>query len=388
MRVCVISLDFPPFRTSGLTIYAEHLVRQLAVRGHDVTVLAADRPAHASVDDIRMPDRVRVLRLPVGKTDWIGLGWQAGRYLRTARADFDVLHFCDVHFAYACPGAYVASAWQSFRQRLSSHHGRPYHTTRRNYLFRLAYYSAARRLLEARGLRRARHVVMPSLAAQAEFIQHCELDPAQTTLIYPGLDLERFRSLPDRSEARRRLGLPVDTAVVLYVGFSTPRKGVEYLAQAMSLLAPSTHLVMVGHWEPGYRERFTSALGAAQARTHILGYVPEHEILDCYAASDVLVLPSLLEGLGIPLVEAMAAGIPVVTTAGGAAAEVVGEAGLVVPAADSAALGASLAEILRDPARGAHLGHLGRQRARELFDPDRAAAQLESVYRQAREPES
>lgn len=384
MRVCLVTLDFLPFRSSGLTIYAENLARGLAARGHEITVVAAQRPAPASVDQIALPEAVQVARVPVGRADWIGLGWQAARYLARQSSRFDVVHFADVHFAYAYQRPYVATAWQSFRQRLTSAGGQPYHTSWRNYLFRRTYYTAARWLLELPSVRRARHIVMPSQATQAEFLRHYGADPARVTLIYPGLDLARFRALPEREAARARLGLPGDAPVALYVGFSTPRKGVEHLARAANTL-PALRLLMVGKWEAGYRERFEAALGAAQDRTTLAGYVPDAELPWYYAAADVLVLPSLLEGLGIPPIEAMAAGIPVVVTAGGAAAEAVGPAGLAVPPADSAALAEALTRVLADRGLAQRLGEAGRQRAFALFDLAAAAQCIEAIYRQVME---
>lgn len=381
MRVCLVTLDFPPFRSSGLTIYAENLARGLTARGHEIVVVAAQRPAPASVDQIALPEAVRVVRVPLGRADWIGLGWQAARYLAGQDSRFDVVHFADVHFAYAYHRPYVATAWQSFRQRLTSAGGQPYHTSWRNYLFRRTYYSGARWLMELPSVRRARHILMPSQATQAEFLQHYGADPTRVTLVYPGLDLDRFRALPDRRAARARLGLTGETPVVLYVGFSTPRKGVEHLAHALNAMPP-IQLLMVGKWEAGYRERFEAALGDARGRTILAGYVPEAELPWYYAAADVLVLPSLLEGLGIPPIEAMAAGIPVVTTAGGAAAEAVGPAGITVAPADSAALAAALTQVLGDHDLARRLGEAGRQRAFSLFDLAEATQRVEAIYRQ------
>lgn len=387
MRVCLVTLDFPPFRSSGLTIYVEHLVRGLAARGHKITVVAAQRPAATTVDQIALPDAVQVIRVPVGYADWIGLGWQTARYLVHHGSCFDVVHFADVHFAYAYRGPYVATAWQSFRQRLTSAGGQPYHSNWRNYLFRCTYYTVARWLLELPSVRHARHIVMPSQATRTEFLTHYGADPARVTLVYPGLDLKRFKTLPDRQAACAQLGLSGKTPVVLYVGFSTPRKGVEHLARAVNAL-PAVHLLMVGKWEAGYRERFEAALGDARDRTTIAGYVPEAELLWYYAAADVLVLPSLLEGLGIPPIEAMAAGIPVVITAGGAAAEVVGPAGLAVPPADSAALAEALTRVLTDRYLAQRLGESGRRRAFALFDLDAATQQIEAIYRQVMEADA
>lgn len=381
MRICLVTLDFPPFRSSGLTIYAENLARGLAERGHQITVIAADRPQSDRVEDVPMPSGVRVLRVPVSRLDWIGLGWQAAWYLRSYRADFDIVHFVDVHFAYAYRGPFIASAFQSFRQRLTSHHGQPYHAGWRNYLFRRVYYSVAWQAMERPSLQRAQHLLMSSQATQREFVRHYRVHPNRTTVVYPGIDMERFRSLPGRREARRQLGLPLDVPVLLYVGFSTPRKGLEYLAQALRAVSRSLYLVMVGQWERGYQRRFLEVLGDARSQVRLAGYVPDADKPTYFAAADIFVLPTLLEGFGIPLVEAMAAGLPIVTTSAGAAGEVVGDAGLVVPPGDSQAFASALERLLTEPALAERLSQIGPKRARECFDLHNMAAKVEEVYR-------
>lgn len=380
MRVCFVTLDYPPFRSSGLTIYAESVTLGLAARGHDVTVISSSRPDCQRVSGSEPPDEVEVARVPVGRTDWFGFGWRAAQYLRSRRADFDIVHFADVHFAYAYHDRFVASAFQSFRQRLTSHHGRPYHTNRRNYLFRFSYYSGARWILEVPAVRRAAHLIMASAATRQEFVEHYGVGPSRATLVYPGIDLRRFDTLPDQAQSRRQLGLPSDVPVLLYVGFSTPRKGVEYLAQALSLMQTRAYLVMVGKWEAHYQERFWNALGEARSQAHIAGYVPDSELPAYYAAADAFVFPTLLEGFGIPVVEAMAAGLPVVTTAGGAASEVMGKAGLEVPPGDASALSSALDRLLTSPELSDRLRQTGRVRARAMFDERRAAEALEGVY--------
>jgi len=381
MKVCLLTLDFPPFRSSGLTIYAEKVAQGLAARGHAVTVVASKRSEGNQIDEVQLPDTVSVVRVPIGRSNWLGFGWQAARYLRSHSDDFDVVHFADVHFAYAYRGSFIASAFQSFRQRLTSHHGRPYHTNRRNYLFRLIYYNMARWTMERPAVQRAGHIIMPSFTTQREFVEHYGVHPARTTLVYPGIDLHRFDTLPEQGEARRRLGLSADAPVLLYVGFSTPRKGVEYLAQALRVMQTPAHLVMVGKWEAHYQELFLDALGSMRPRAHIAGYVPDADLLTYFAAADAFVLPTLLEGFGIPLVEAMAAGLPVVTTTGGSASEIVGDAGLVVPVGDSVALASALDRVLTEKNLAHRLRQLGRHRARTLFDERRAAAEIEAVYR-------
>jgi glycosyltransferase involved in cell wall biosynthesis len=329
----------------------------------------------------RLLENVNVVRVPIGQADWIGFGWQAARYLRSHVADFDVVHFVDIHFAYAYWGPFIATGHQSFRQRLTSHHGRPYHTDWWDYFLRLMYYNGARWVMERRAAQRARHIIMVSATTQQEFIEHYGVDPTRTTLVYTGIDIDRFERLLTQGEARRRLGLPVDMQVLLYVGFSTPRKGVEYLAQALRVMRTPACLVMVGKWEARYRRRFEDTLGSVRPQVRIAGYVPDADLPLYFAAADAFVLPSLLEGFGIPLVEAMAAGLPVITTTGGAASEIVGDAGLVVPPGDSVALAFALDRVLTEPDLARRLRQAGRTRARTLFDERRFAADTEAVYR-------
>jgi glycosyltransferase involved in cell wall biosynthesis len=381
MRICLLTLDFPPFRSSGLTIYAETIARGLAARGHGVTVVASQRRERDQVGDARAPQDVRVVRLPVGSFDWVAFGWRAARFLHASAHEYDVVHFADVHFAYACKVPFIASAFQSFRQRRTSRRGQPYHVSWRDYLFRLAYYTVARWAMETPALRRARRIIMPSVATQREFVGHYGVDEARTSLIYPGIDTQRFGGArPDRSTARQQLGLPSDMAVLLYVGFSTPRKGLEYLAEAVGVMETPVQLVMVGKWEGGYQERFLRNLGIERSRVRITGYVPDDILLDYYAAVDAFVLPTLLEGFGFPLAEAMAAGVPVVTTTGGSAAEVVGECGLTVSPSDSGALASALDELLGDPELARRFGNAGRRRARALFDQGRFCEEIEKEY--------
>jgi glycosyltransferase involved in cell wall biosynthesis len=382
VRICLVTLDFVPFRSSGLAVYTESLAHGLVERGHEVTVLAAHRTKSEQVEATEELPSLTVVRVAVGRWDWVGLGWEAARYLNARRNEFDVIHFADVHFAYACRGSFVASAFQSFRQRLTSHGGHPYHTSRRNYVFRFIYYNVARYALEKPSLRRAQRVIMPSQATRAEFVDHYGLNPARTSLVYPGIDPGHFADLPDRAVARVQLGLKGDMPVLLYIGFSTPRKGVEYLAQAFQRMHTQAYLAMVGKWEDGYRARFCEQLGHAADRVLIAGYVPDADLPIYLGAADVFVLPTLLEGFGIPLAEAMAANLPIVTTSAGSAGEVAGDAGLVVPPADAGALAQALDRILNDRSLADSLRAAGRRRVEELFNVRRTVIETEAIYDQ------
>ena len=107
------------------------------------------------------------------------------------------------------------------------------------------------------------------------------------------------------------------------------------------------------------------------------------QLAGLYNTAEVAVCSSLFEGFGLPAAEAMASGLPLVSTRGGALAEVVGGAGVLVPIADPVALAEGMTALLADPARREALGRAARERVLECFQWDRAAADVEAVYRLA-----
>ena len=379
MRICLVSLDYAPFRASGLAIYAEDLARGLRERGHDLTVIAALRPGTAPIADA---GGVAVRRVPIGPSDWIGYSARAARAVTQLHAarPFDVVHFADVHFAYAYHAPFVASLWQSFRQRLRADGGRPYASSRRNYIVRLIYYNVARLRMARRSLARARRLIAACESTRQEFVAFYGVDQQRISYAPQGTDLGALRPVAS-SELRRRLGLE-GRQVVLFVGFATARKGLEYMARALRALPNDVAWVIVGRWEPGYRERVFAELGDAAPRVIEAGPIADQERAAYYSLADVYVSPSLLEGLGLTPIEAQACGTPAIVTDASSGREEVGDAGLVVPARDSTALAAAIRALLDDPARRAALGALGRERVLRLFTYQRMAEATLAAYAQ------
>ncbi len=377
LRICLVSLDYKPFRSSGLTIYAEDLARGLTELGHQLTVLAAQRPGLPSQQQI---DEVEVRRVPVDRSDWIGYSWRAAQLLHRLRSEnaFQVVHFLDVHFAYAYRGRFVASLWQSFRQRLTARTGGPYHTGMVDWIRRQVYYRLARRFMEYPSLSRAGHLIASCRSTREEFIAHYNVSPARIDLAVQGIDTDRLQPVP-ADDLRLRLGLE-GCRVLLFVGFITPRKGLEYLLQAMYSLPADVHLVIVGRWEPAYRRYCDKWLAALQSRIHEAGFVPDEQKADYYSLADVYVSPSLLEGLGITPIEAMACGTAAIVTSATSGPEEVGAAGLVVPPCDPQALAAGASRLLRDSDLRRKLGQRGREWALQQFSYRRMASLTQQAY--------
>jgi glycosyltransferase involved in cell wall biosynthesis len=382
MHLCLVSLDVAPVRTSGLAVYAERVAAYLLDGGHDVTMIAARRPGTLPREE---RNGMHIVRVPVDASDWIGYSWRAARHVHALhrRAPFDVVHFLDVHFAWAYRGPYVASLHQSFRQRLTARGGQTYGSSWRNRLFRRTYYTAARWCCEVPALRRARALVAVSQATRAEFAQHYRVPQQEMTVIPEPVDTTVFAPR-DTGDLRRELGL-TERRVLVYIGFSTPRKGLEYLAATLADLPDDVRLIIIGQWEAGYRERVRAAAGAAWAKVIETGVLPDEAVPAYLALADLLVLPSLLEGFGIPALEALACGTPVVATTAGALPEVVGPCGILVPPGDASALRAAIVRLLHDEPLRQHLGACGRQRATTDFSIERAYQDMLHVYENLQE---
>jgi glycosyltransferase involved in cell wall biosynthesis len=189
---------------------------------------------------------------------------------------------------------------------------------------------------------------------------------------------------PELLEAvRRKYNLP--DRFVLYVGLVEPRKNLPGLFQAYNSALEggvTERLVVVGRFGWRYRQVFEEieALGL-QGQVQFTGYVPQVDLPIVYNLASLFVYPTYYEGFGLPALEAMACGIPVITSNVASLPEIVGEAGILVPPGDRQALAQAIREVLSDPDRQRRLGTLGRQQASH-FTWERTARQTLQVYRQ------
>jgi glycosyltransferase involved in cell wall biosynthesis len=183
---------------------------------------------------------------------------------------------------------------------------------------------------------------------------------------------------------RARLGL-TGRRYLLHTGGHDRVKNLAKLLEAFAPLAraaPDLDLVITGEHtaDTGRVIRGASAVGLL-SRVRLPGWVPRDDLIALYRGASVVVYPSLAEGFGIPLMEAMVCGAPVVAAAAGALPEVAGDACLLVAPHDAQAMGAAVAGILGDPALRDQLSRLGRERS-ALFSWRETARLTLQVYRE------
>ena len=209
------------------------------------------------------------------------------------------------------------------------------------------------------------------------------LDPARVRVVHNGVDVARLRQHRPRAEVRRELGLPEGVPVVgLVARLDHWGKGHREFLTALATLKehyPVEALIIGGGRREAEMRQLAGEMGLA-GRVHFLGQRPD--IPDLLSALDLSVLPSHSEGVSLALLEAMAAGLPVIATAVGGLPEVVtdGVNGLLIPPQDPEALAQALARLLEDPALAKELGENARQHVEAHFSLERLGREINEIY--------
>lgn len=225
--------------------------------------------------------------------------------------------------------------------------------------------------------RHARLVLVPSAATAAE-CRAAGFDPDRLRVVPWGVDIHPVTD-DDVVAARRRHGL--DRPYVLFVGTIEPRKNLAGVIGAVAALAGrDLDLVVVGPdgWNEDLDARL-QALDGSGIGVRRLGFLAPDRLPALYAGAAAFCFPSLREGFGMPVLDALAHGAPVVTSAGTATAEVAGDAALLVDPTDHGAIGAALARILDDEGLADDLRARGRARA-ATYTWDRTAELTAAAY--------
>jgi glycosyltransferase involved in cell wall biosynthesis len=205
-------------------------------------------------------------------------------------------------------------------------------------------------------------------------------------VVYNGIDTQIYSRNEEASPNR---------AGLIMVGNTDDRKkGVLYLLQALQLLREdgikltivddaerhSSYIEDVGPL-PSYGFKLVRKLNL-DGMVHFTGRLTQEELVRCYSAAKIAVVPSLYEGFGLPAAEAMACGTPVIATTGGALPEVVGNAGILVPPGSADVLAVAIKQLLNDEEIQRRMSEAGRKRVEEKFNWEQAARRTLEVYQE------
>ncbi|MBI3361411.1 MAG: glycosyltransferase family 4 protein [Chloroflexi bacterium] len=354
------------YRSAGIHHYLHNLLQHLPAAAPDmqltIFVGEGDAPAGANVT-------VRRSRWPTGQPP-VRIAWeQIALPWALAGERIDLLH----SLAFVSPLIQTCPTVVTVYDLSFVNRPQNFRAFNRAYL----------RGLTGLSCRRARRVIAISHSTKRDLIAGYGLPEDRVTVVYPGAEPE-FRRLPKKSVEtfRAAQGLPED--FVLYLGTLEPRKNVDVLVRAFASVKPrGVKLVLAG--APGWHvEEISRAIEEAGVSDDVIlpGYVSAEEKPLWYNAAQIFVYPSEYEGFGLPVLEALACGRPVITTNASSLPEVAGDAAWLVPPRNTQALAGALNDLLAEPARQTDLAARGPAQAGKFSWPA-AAERTAAVYRRA-----
>ena len=401
LRIGLLSYRSNP-HCGGQGVYLRHLSRALRDIGHRVEVISGPPdpqldpgiPVHRldsldlydPADPFRVP-RSHELRDPANFYEWLNVstmgfpepflfGAKAFYFLKSQARRFDVLHdnqslsygvwalsrriptLVTIHHPITRDRAIAVQAENRFLKKLKQ----------------LRWYSFIG--MQKRVARKLACILTVSACARRDICRDFQMPPERFRIVPNGIDTARFYPLPAIPRVPERI-ITTNSA-------DTPLKGLAYLLQAVAVVhrRRPVQLVVVG--QPKRNGRIVRLIRELELgeTVQFTGRISSAEFVRQYARASVAVVSSLYEGFGLPAGEAMACGVPVISTTGGALPEVVGDAGLLVPPGNHRALAAAIDELLEFPSRAADLGRAGYARVQERFTWQRAAEKTVAAYRE------
>jgi glycosyltransferase involved in cell wall biosynthesis len=229
--------------------------------------------------------------------------------------------------------------------------------------------------LAVMGLARVDHIIAISHYTKRCLVEELAIPPDKITVVHHGMNHERFRPLTPSGSLRPRYGLPEGRRFLIYVGTEDPRKNLPILVRALAQVRrelPEVELIKVG-WSHCAEERqvllaLAKDLDVFEA-IRFLEDVREQDLPQLYNLAEVYVTPSLYEGFGFTLLEAMACGTPTVYADAGSLPEIAANAGAAVAPVTAERLAVELLSVLRDRDRQDRLRAAGRRRAANFTWP-------------------
>jgi glycosyltransferase involved in cell wall biosynthesis len=403
LRICLLTYRGNP-TCGGQGVYIKYLSRALKGLGHEVDVLSG--PPYPELDegialhkipglDLYNPDHlfkvreVRELSSPVNQFEFLSMclggfpepftfGIRAHRYLRRGRNGYDIIHdnqslsyglldiarsgyptVATIHHPITVDRDTEVDAAGSWLRRMK---------VRRWYSFLT---------MQKRVSRRISNIITVSECSKRDIGREFRLPADRFHVVPNGINTDYFYPLGGVKRA--------DHQILVTNSADTPLKGLRYLLQAVADIRRKREIRVVVIGTPkkdGVIERLIADLSLGDT-VRFTGRIAYEEFARYYAEATMAVIPSLYEGFGMPAGEAMACGVPVISTSGGALPEVVGDAGILVPPGDATALRDAITALLDDPERRRSLGEAGLARVRHSLTWRHAAQKTVEVYREA-----
>jgi phosphatidyl-myo-inositol dimannoside synthase len=388
MHVCLISYEFPP-HGGGEASYTRSLAEAFARGGDEVTLVVPKAPDMARIKS----ERVRVLTTeaggPIREARFLAGAERALDHLvRTRKPDI-------VHVTFDYPTFFLHVRRPGVPCVATVHHlhlpeAMSMAETRRGLAERVPTLLKASIInsLEGMLLRQCDATLAVSRFSASTVERFLAIEPGRLRVVANGIDPSPFER--GSGEAFRRRFPAAVGKLVLYVGRLTQSKGVDVLIEGFAKVKkeePDVSLIIVGSGDSRYRSYLSGRAESLGVSGSVVftGRIPDELLPHAYAACELTVLPSYMEGFGLSVLESMASARPSVATRVGGVPEVMvdGETGLLVPPGDAERLAEAMGTLLADPALANRMGEAGRDLAKRQFTVEKMAEGTMAVYRES-----
>lgn len=399
LKICLLGYRSAPY-SGGQGIYLKYLSKALLEAGHEVDVISGQPypELDPGVRLIKMPGmnlyetglgslRWGHLRSWTNIVEWTGkltgafsepycFGRRVYKHLRRHGRRYDIVHDnqCLSYGILALQKAgipLVTTVHHPISSDLSIALAAAKDSTERMLIRRWHSFIDMQREVAAK----LHHIVTVSERSRQDIAAAFDIQPSAIHLVHCGIDTDVFRPIPEIVKKPYR--------IMATVSADQPLKGLKYLLEAMAELLPhypELTLLLVGKPKAdGESQRLINELGIGGHIQCVSGISTE-QLVHYYNEAEVVVVPSVYEGFGLPAGEAMACGTAVVSSEGGALPEVVGDAAERVPIKDSKAIAAAVADLLNDAPKRQAFEAAGRRRIENNFSWQRAAQEMAVLY--------
>jgi len=386
LKICMISYRSNP-NCGGQGVYVSNLSRALADKGHDVEVIAG--PPYPDLADGVKLTRIHTLDLynpndlfrtpsfrelinPVNMIEWLSVcsmgypepftfGIRAYSYLRNKFSNYDIIHdnqslsygiyalsrilptVATIHHPITIDRTIAVKNEPSFIKKIKW----------------LRWYSFIG--MQKKVAKRLSKIITVSEFSKKDICKDFKIDETAINVVPNGIETDLFYPTPDIRRQPER--------IIVTNSADTPLKGLKYLLHAVSEISVTRKIQLTVIGTPkknGEIEKTVKKLGLG-AMVHFTGRVTNEEFVKLYGKASIAVIPSLYEGFGLPVGEAMACKIPVICTSGGALPEVAGDAALIVPPGNTEALKEAIISLMENNKRREELGLAGYNRVMNQF---------------------
>ena len=402
MKIGLLSYRSHPY-SGGQGIYVKHLSKALSDIGHDVSVLSG--PPYPELDNsvelIEIPslglfeteDRMKAFSLdlllnPLNLYEWLTVmsggfpepytyGKRVLKYLKENNRDFDIIldnqSLCDslLEIQKIYPLAVTihhpitkdlkleienASNWKEKLSSLRWHNFLP---------------------MQKKVAPKLNKIICVSRPSKKDIVEEFLVDPEKIEVILNGIDIRKF--IPNPST------LFIENKIITTASADVPLKGLKYLILALPNIIkvfPKTSLTVIGRSPSDSKLRKLITDLSLEDKIAFRSGITEEEIVNLYHSSEIAVIPSLYEGFGFGAGEAMACGIPLISTHSGGLEEVVGDSAVKILPASTEEIESAVIKLFSSPDRKTELSKMGRERMEKMFDWHIAAKSYEDAFKE------